>query len=146
MPHVFQLFVFHPAAINAVKRTGDWIRRVIPEPIVGSNKSDSSYRSCSYLSSSSTTSHRSNHSYSSQHSRDAPIISPPSPTKITEELTFSYEDEIDDEFTMFTNKHIDVKGVCRRANDMLDEQTLREWVSLLGKLPDFSKYPEFFEI
>ncbi|CAG8532773.1 10959_t:CDS:2 [Dentiscutata erythropus] len=42
MPHVFQLFLFHPTAINAIKRTGKWIRKVIPEPDNGDNKSESS--------------------------------------------------------------------------------------------------------
>ncbi|RHZ80655.1 hypothetical protein Glove_134g47 [Diversispora epigaea] len=152
MPHVFQLFIFHPAAINAVKRTGDWIRKVIPEPVANDNKSDFDFPhrsfSChsSASSASSASSHRSHNSYSSQHNHDVPIISPPSPTKITEEHTFSYEDEIDDEFSMFTNKHIDVKGNCRQTNYMLDEGTLREWISMLGKLPDFTKHPEFLEI
>ncbi|PKK62046.1 hypothetical protein RhiirC2_190560 [Rhizophagus irregularis] len=32
MPHVFQLFLFHPAATDAIKRTGAFVRKIIPEP------------------------------------------------------------------------------------------------------------------
>ncbi|CAG8764260.1 3893_t:CDS:2, partial [Acaulospora morrowiae] len=138
MPHVFQIFLFHPIAIDAINRTGDWIRKVIPESVVGDNKSDSSYESLR-----SYHSHRSRCSYSSynsQRSRDGPMT--PLSTNTTEE--YHEEGEIDDEFSIFTEKHIDVKGVCWRTNGM-DENSLKEWVNMLGKLPDFNKYPEFWE-
>ncbi|CAG8633035.1 8625_t:CDS:2 [Cetraspora pellucida] len=124
MPHVFQLFLFHPIAVNAIKRTGKWIRKVIPEPINGDNKSESSSNDMLSL-----------FTYCD--------IKP----KIREEFSISdISDEIDDdEFEIFTTKYVDIKGNSQ-PNEMLDEKTIKEWIKMLGKLPDINKHPELLEV
>ncbi|RIB20144.1 Alpha/Beta hydrolase protein [Gigaspora rosea] len=123
MPHVFQLFLFHPIAINAIKRTGKWIRKVIPEPDNGDSKSESS-----------NDTHHILYTY-----HDAK-------PKVREELLIpdTPDDNEDDEFAIFTTKYIDIKGGCR-TNDAVNEETLKEWINMLGKLPDLSKHPELLE-
>jgi hypothetical protein len=159
MPHVFQLFLFHPAARNALKRTGAFIRKIIPEPTVdtSSSSSHSSFSSSSHSPHSSFSS-SSHSSYSSSHSshhndrekreKDAPTLKLKTSSLSLQEF---FEDDFDDindygEINFFTSKFIDVKGNCKRRNDMLDEGTLREWVNMLGKLPDLEAHPEFMDI
>ncbi|CAB4445437.1 unnamed protein product [Rhizophagus irregularis] len=146
MPHVFQLFLFHPAATDAIKRTGAFVRKIIPEP-----SNDAS--SCSSNSSFSSP-HSSFSSTHKQREKDVPtnltgLKQKKSSSSISLQDYFDEElDENDDngEVNYFTNKHIDVKGNCKRTNDMLDEGTLREWVNMLGKLPDLEAHPEFMDI
>ncbi|CAG8740637.1 14175_t:CDS:2, partial [Cetraspora pellucida] len=109
--------------VNAIKRTGKWIRKVIPEPINGDNKSESSSNDMLSL-----------FTYCD--------IKP----KIHEEFSISdISDEIDDdEFEIFTTKYVDIKGNSR-PNEILDEKTIKEWIKMLGKLPDINKHPELLE-
>ena len=43
MPHVFQLFLFHPSSISSIKRTGAFIRKAIPEMATTINNSNKCY-------------------------------------------------------------------------------------------------------
>lgn len=146
MPHVFQLFLFHPAATDAIKRTGAFVRKIIPEP-----SNDAS--SCSSNSSFSSP-HSSFSSSRKQREKDVPTnLTGLKQKKSSSSISLQeyFEDELDDkddngEVNYFTKKHIDVKGNCKRTNDMLDEGTLREWVNMLGKLPDLEAHPEFMDI
>ncbi|CAJ0828252.1 13317_t:CDS:2 [Entrophospora sp. SA101] len=135
MPHVFQLFIFHPSSISSIQRTGAFIRKAIPEKTVAvynsfSNKNFSPLLPLLLPPSSLLV--------SSNISRDIPLLN-----------TFPI-DEIDDleedisEF--FVSKYIDCKGVCKTKNHILDEVTLHDWLNRLGKLPDFSLHPEFLEL
>jgi len=147
MPHVFQLFSFHPAARNAMKRTGAFIRKIIPET-TNDTSSSSSHSSFSSFSSSHTTS--SYHHHQEVREKDVPKNTLKLKTSSLSLQEF-FEDELDDindygEINFFTNKYIDVKGNCKRRNDMLDEGTLREWINMLGKLPDLEAHPEFMDI
>jgi len=147
MPHVFQLFLFHPAANNAIKRTGAFIQKIIPEPT-------NDAASCSSHSSFSSSPHSSFSSSHHHQERDVGTnLNTLKPKTSSSSLSIQefIDDELDDidengEVNYFTNKHIDVKGNCKRRNDMLDEGTLREWVNMLGKLPDLEAHPEFMDI
>jgi hypothetical protein len=150
MPHVFQLFLFHPAASNAMKRTGAFIQKIIPEP-TNDASSCSSHSSCS----SSPHSSSPHSSFSSSHHHRENDTNLNDLKQKNSSSSFSLQEFIDDEFddvddngeiNYFTSKHIDIKGNCKRTNDMLDEGTLREWMNMLGKLPDLDAHPEFMDI
>ncbi|CAH1761889.1 1655_t:CDS:2 [Entrophospora sp. SA101] len=132
MPHVFQLFIFHPSSISSIQRTGAFIRKAIPEKTVAVYNSFSNKNFSPLL----------------------PLLLPPSSLLVssninTIDISFPI-DEIDDleedisEF--FVSKYIDCKGVCKTKNHILDEVTLHDWLNRLGKLPDFSLHPEFLEL
>jgi hypothetical protein len=146
MPHVFQLFLFHPAASNAVKRTGAFIRKVIPEP----SNDASSYSS--HLSSSSSSHSSSSSRHRHRQESDLKVTNSLKQKLSSSSLQELFDDEFDEdvnddgEINYFTNKHIDIKGNCKRINDMLDEGTLREWVNMLGKFPDLENHPEFLDV
>ncbi|KAG9292409.1 hypothetical protein G9A89_015279 [Geosiphon pyriformis] len=114
MPHVFQMFVFHPSAGNAIKRSGAFINKVIPEPL---------HKSSSPL---------------SQHS-PAEYYSDQSDISLDEDF-----EEEDDEDEIFVQRYVDIKGKFREARDheIIKADTLREWMKMLGKFPDLSMHPE----
>jgi hypothetical protein len=142
MPHVFQLFLFHPAASDAIKRTGAFVQKIVPEPT-------NDAASCS--SNSSFSSPHSSFSSSHQH-REKDVNALKQKKSSSSILVQEYlDEELDEkdgngEVNYFTNRNIDVKGNCKRTNDILDEGTLREWVNMLGKLPDLEAHPEFMDI
>ncbi|CAG8500499.1 4719_t:CDS:2 [Funneliformis mosseae] len=148
MPHVFQLFLFHPAASNAVKRTGAFIRKIIPEPTNDSSSSSSHSSFSSIYSNSSSRGYYHREKEVSSIKDMNTLKQKQSSTSLQE----FFDDEIDEdmnedgEINNFTNKHIDIKGNCKRTNDMLDEGTLREWANMLGKFPDLKLHPEFMDV
>ncbi|CAG8651500.1 12308_t:CDS:2, partial [Ambispora leptoticha] len=119
MPHVFQMFLFHPVAISAIKQSAIFIRKVIPEPPTASTTQ-------------------------SQH-HPAENASDSSGSDIS--LLDEEDENLEDENEVLVQRYCDIKGKIREKNekDVIAPSVLKEWVKLLGKFPDFKAYPEYLE-
>ncbi|CAG8649576.1 6584_t:CDS:2, partial [Paraglomus occultum] len=125
MPHVFQIFGFHPAAMDGISRTARFIRKVIPSrPSTPGNRSPERH---------------------SNDSKDLPSSLYGAELRVN--CAIQGEDENEDEFASEDEamliKRVSVNGKSREFEGM-EEPKLKEWVGALGKLPEFTKNQEIF--
>ncbi|CAG8542231.1 12168_t:CDS:2 [Ambispora gerdemannii] len=121
MPHVFQMFLFHPAAISSIKQSAAFIRKLIPEP-----PTDSTTRS--------------------QHQSTVESCSDSSGSDIS--LLEEETENLEDENEILVQRYCDIKGKPREKNELddTDPSVLKEWVKFLGKFPDFKAHPEYLDV